>query len=281
MLGQSADTSCAVVRGEEGNGMPQISARQIGVYRIYRVINGKYTLSGMKQDDEQITDLTPEKVELLEKIALFADLPPAIKTRLAGLMEPISIPRYHFIYRKDDTVRHLYLLAEGAVKIGTLHFDGREIIKQILHPEAIFGELGLICEDTHHNYALTFNTEVRIYRIEISAFREVMQESPDLHFKILSMIGRRLKYTEKRLESLIFKDARERIVEFLRYQAETHGRRVGFETYFRHSFTQQDIANFTGTSRQTVTSVLNALRKSNMIHFNRRGVLIRDLANLR
>jgi CRP-like cAMP-binding protein len=94
------------------------------------------------------------------------------------------------------------------------------------------------------------------------------------------MISRRLKYTEKRLESLIFKDARQRIVDFLRHHAELHGRQVGFETFFRHNFTQQDIANFTGTSRQTVTSVLNALRKSNKIYFNRRGVLIRDLEAL-
>jgi CRP/FNR family transcriptional regulator, cyclic AMP receptor protein len=36
----------------------------------------------------------------------------------------------------------------------------------------------------------------------------------------------------------------------------------------------------TGTSRQTVTSVLNDLRKSNLIYFNRNSILIRDLQNL-
>ena len=41
-----------------------------------------------------------------------------------------------------------------------------------------------------------------------------------------------------------------------------------------------DIANLTGTSRQTVTSVLNDLRKSNLIYFNRNSILIRDLEKL-
>ncbi|NRA51520.1 MAG: winged helix-turn-helix domain-containing protein, partial [Phaeodactylibacter sp.] len=46
------------------------------------------------------------------------------------------------------------------------------------------------------------------------------------------------------------------------------------------TLTQQDIANITGTSRQTVTSVMNDLRKSNLIYFNRRTILIRDLGKL-
>ncbi|MEO1713645.1 MAG: helix-turn-helix domain-containing protein [Bacteroidota bacterium] len=48
----------------------------------------------------------------------------------------------------------------------------------------------------------------------------------------------------------------------------------------KHCLTQQDIANITGTSRQTVTSVLNDLKKENLIYFNRRSILIRDMAKL-
>ena len=85
---------------------------------------------------------------------------------------------------------------------------------------------------------------------------------------------------ENRLEGLIFKDARTRIVDFIKEYAETRGRQVGYERLFKHSLTQQDIANLTGTSRQTVTSVLNELRKSNLIYFNRNSILIRDMAKL-
>ena len=82
------------------------------------------------------------------------------------------------------------------------------------------------------------------------------------------------------MESLIFKDARARIIDFLKESAETRGRKVGFEMLFKHCLTQQDIANLTGTSRQTVTSVLNDLRKDNLIYFNRNTILIRDMGKL-
>ena len=94
------------------------------------------------------------------------------------------------------------------------------------------------------------------------------------------MIGDRLRRVEDRLESLIFKDARTRIIDFIKDSASKRGRQVGFETLIKHSLTQQDIANLTGTSRQTVTSVLNELKKLNLIYFTRKSILVRDLAKL-
>ena len=89
-----------------------------------------------------------------------------------------------------------------------------------------------------------------------------------------------MESAEDRLEALIFKDARTRIIEFIKDSATKRGRKIGYETLLKHCLTQQDIANLTGTSRQTVTSVLNDLRKSNLINFNRNSILIRDIAKL-
>jgi CRP-like cAMP-binding protein len=45
----------------------------------------------------------------------------------------------------------------------------------------------------------------------------------------------------------------------------------------RKFLTHQEIANLTATSRQTVTTVLNELRNKNILTFNRRRLLIRDM----
>jgi len=42
-----------------------------------------------------------------------------------------------------------------------------------------------------------------------------------------------------------------------------------------------DIAALTGTSRQTVTTILNELKEKNLINFDRKRILVRDLANLK
>ncbi|MBL4655533.1 MAG: winged helix-turn-helix domain-containing protein, partial [Bacteroidia bacterium] len=84
----------------------------------------------------------------------------------------------------------------------------------------------------------------------------------------------------KRLEAIIYKDARTRIVDFLKEMADEIGESAASETYIRNYLTHNDIANLTATSRQTVTTVLNDLRAKDLIYFDRTRILIRDLTKL-
>ena len=107
-----------------------------------------------------------------------------------------------------------------------------------------------------------------------------MQESYELRMQFLSLMGHRLIGVEQRLEDMIVKDARTRLIEYLKNTASTNGWKVGFDTLIKHCLTQQDIANIIGASRQTVTTVMNELKKTNQIHFDRRRILIRDIDSL-
>ncbi len=188
--------------------------------------------------------------------------------------------RYRFIFRHNDVADKLYILTEGIVKTGRHSSDEREVIKNILHPFSIFGELSLVGQETHTEFAMSMNKETSFIEIDASGFKKMMRQNPDLSMNVLKLVGGRLQRTERKLESLIFKDARTRIIDFIKEMARKRGRRVGYEMLFKHCLTQQEIANITGTSRQTVTSVLNELRKENLINFNRRTILIRDMTKL-
>ena len=48
--------------------------------------------------------------------------------------------------------------------------------------------------------------------------------------------------------------------------------------YYR--LTHKDIAALTGNSRQTVTTILNEMKEQNLINFDRKRILIRDLEKL-
>ncbi len=222
-----------------------------------------------------------KSIEVLESIPFFSVLDKKELEELAGQMKYETVPRHTCIYAESDPADHFYILAEGSIKIGVHHNDGREVIKQVLHPRMVFGEMALIQQHAlHHNYAIALSGGTAYYKIRVEDFRRLMDQNPRLTMSIISMIGLKLRQTENQLESLIFKDARGRIVDFILKNAQASGRQVGFETLLKHSLTQQDIANYTGTSRQTVTAVLNDLRKSNKIYFTRNSILIRDIAAL-
>ena len=223
---------------------------------------------------------TNSKITFLQQFPLFDVLNHDEIVNLASMVEVKTKSKYSYIYLPDEPSHTIFFLVKGTVKIGTHSSDGREVIKSILHPTAMFGELGLVGEIRRQDFARAMNEEVKICALKVQDFQKLMQSNHLLCLKVISLLGGRLRTAENRLEALIFKDARTRIIDFLKDSVEKRGRRIGYEMLLKHSLTQQDIANLTGTSRQTVTSVLNDLRKSDLIYFNRRSILIRDVAKL-
>ena len=117
--------------------------------------------------------------------------------------------------------------------------------------------------------------------VNVDEMKLLMRDHNALGLFIMKIMGSRVLEMEKRLESLVFKDSRTRIIEYLLESAEKNGRRVGFETEVRKFITHQEIANLTATSRQTVTTLLNDLRDRNILTFDRRRLLIRDMEKLK
>ncbi len=223
---------------------------------------------------------TQLKTDFLRNFPLFEELPRLELIRIANIIEKREILKHHYIYQAGDLTDSIYFLERGTVKIITHSAEGKEVIKSILHPKAMFGELSLLGQEKRSDYAQTMDSKTSFYQMKITSFQDIVRSNPDLSMKLIGILGRKLKITERRMESLILQDARSRIIDFLKDNANNQGRQVGFEMLLKHSLTQQDIANFTGTSRQTVTSVLNDLKKSNLIYFKRKSILIRDMEAL-
>jgi CRP-like cAMP-binding protein len=221
------------------------------------------------------------KITLLSQFDLFDALTETERNQLADAMEFRKKPRYSVIYQPGETSEHIYLLSKGAVKISTHSSEGKEVIKQLIHPEAIFGELALVGEAKRSETAQSLKEEVQYYTIRTADFQRILATNPKLSQQVLFLFGQRMMAAESKLENLIFKDARSRIVSFLHEVVAKRGRQVGYEMLLKHSLTHQDIANITCTSRQTVTLVLNELRKENLIYFNRGRILVRDMETLR
>jgi CRP/FNR family cyclic AMP-dependent transcriptional regulator len=223
---------------------------------------------------------TKNKTEFLSRFQVLAPLSSAELEQLAEGAQFLRVNKFQYIYMPDEDAEHIYFLIQGKVKSGTFASDGREVIKEILQPVTFFGERALTGETRHADFAQAMHEDVECLSIRLKDFQALMQENQKLVFSCMAHLSKRLQRVEDRLASLVLKDARERIIEFLVETAGKEGRRVGYETLVKHHLTQQDIANLTGTSRQTVTSVLNDLRKSNLIYFNRNSILIRDIERL-
>lgn len=191
-----------------------------------------------------------------------------------------QLKKSDYVYLPDEESDAIYFIIEGRVKIGSISEDGKEITKTILNRGEVFGELVLIGENKRRDYAIALE-DTRICCINSAQMKNLIKDHSSLSMFFMKMMGSKVIEMENRLESLVFKDSRSRIVEYLTELVEKRGQRVGYEWVIRNFITHQEIANITATSRQTVTTVLNELRTAEIITFNRKRLLIRDLDKLK
>ncbi|MBK6993997.1 MAG: Crp/Fnr family transcriptional regulator [Lewinellaceae bacterium] len=183
------------------------------------------------------------------------------------------------VYVPQDLSDRIFFITEGSVKISVMNEEGKEITKAILGRGEVFGELALLGEQRRHDFATALE-DTNTCVVTLEELRGLMRDRSELNLFFMKMFGGRQLEMERRLESLVFRDSRSRIVEFLVNIARSKGQRVGYEWVIRKPVTHQEIANLTATSRQTVTTTLNDLRYKKLLSFNRSRLLIRDLDKL-
>lgn len=184
------------------------------------------------------------------------------------------------VFKTGHDANYVYIIKQGRIKITTNSNENKEVLKSLIHEGELFGEGALFGVAVRADSASAMDPGVIVYKIPAATARQLMQGNPAFSFKVTAQIAQKLRNAEKRLESLTFQNSRTRIIEFLKDTARKQGKKVGYETLLRPFLTHQDIGNLTTTSRQTVSSVLNELKGSNKIYYDRHRLLIRDMSRL-
>tara|TARA_R110002096_G_scaffold365789_5_gene559148 strand:+ start:10634 stop:11314 length:681 start_codon:yes stop_codon:yes gene_type:complete len=224
--------------------------------------------------------LQNSKLWYLEQINLLKDLSKVDFETIDELTLIKTANKNQYIYSPNEPSKVLFFLNKGRVKIGHFSSDGKEVIKSILYPGEIFGEMGVIGETERKDFAIAMDFDTRMCTINIQEFQKIIESNPKLGFELTKTIGERLRNIERRLTDLIFKDARGRVIDFIKELAVKHGKNIDTEILVKHDLTHQEMASFTATSRQTVTVILNELKERDLIYMERKRFLIRDLNKL-
>jgi CRP/FNR family cyclic AMP-dependent transcriptional regulator len=173
------------------------------------------------------------------------------------------------IYFPEERSDNIYMLKEGKVKISRVSEDGKKMTLQLIGPGEIFGESAILGQDKRENIAEVVEDAI-ICSINRAMFQEMLANNPKLNLSINKFIGLRIRKIQAHVEDLVFKDAQERVVAFLKRYASTFGKKMLDGWMVRPFLTHQEIADLTATSRQTVNSILNDLVANQDIKYTRR-----------
>ena len=179
-----------------------------------------------------------------------------------------------YIYFEEDNANKVYLIDKGKVKLGYYTEDGEEVVKAILSRGEIFGEKAILGQEKRNEFAQSVDNATSICPVPVATMHDLMRDNQSFSLKVYKFIGLRFKKLERRLQLLLFKDTKTRLLEFLEELCEEYGHccdQTG-DMVIEHPYTQKDIASLIGTSRSTLNILMNELKSDQIINFNRKEI---------
>ena len=194
------------------------------------------------------------------------------------IMELSTTLKFRQVYRGEvinygsGEFSKIFFLVKGKVKITEIKELDNELVKDILTEGDIFGDMDLegCPKDDEFAEPLTTNTIVGYFKV--GDFRRLLEHNPLIGLHYAKQISGKLKRVEDRHSDLVFRDAKWRLIRFIRDWARTDGSKVGDKIVLNNYLTHSDIATFICTSRQSVNILLNELRDSGLLHYNRKQI---------
>lgn len=216
-----------------------------------------------------------QKASGLQNSEIFESFNSIEMARLMGIVEECAFPRHHLLFAPGVASESIYFIESGRVRLTRLSPDGRTVILALLGPGDMIGEA--VWEGGEHDcYGETLD-DTLIYQLSRQAFENLIRENPEFGLRLIQVIGFRLKQAQARIEDLVFRQVPSRVARLLVSLAEHHGKVTPNGIRVEFPLTHQEIADMVGSSRVTVTQVLNRFRSSNWIAIESKRVTIHDI----
>ena len=211
------------------------------------------------------------KRHFLRQFPLFKDLTDTELTPLIDLMDTKAYPKDTFVFMKDEPITKVYFILEGEVKIFQTSVEGKEQIVNMLKAPDLFPHQGLFRQGNYPANA-QINKDAKLMFISIADFEQFLLIYPHVSIKMFRILGEIIVDLQTRLQEKILLTTYEQIVMLLLRLTNNYGKQLnGEEFQITINFTNQELANMIGSSRETVSRTLTALRKEGLIRNDEEG----------
>lgn len=220
-----------------------------------------------------------EKYWYLKNCSLFLRLDDQQLKRIEAHSRSKSFPASSPIYLPAEKADHVFLLADGLVKVSHLTADGKESILAFVEPGELFGELALFAGQPREELVKAMQPST-VIMIPTDEIHQLMIERSDVALAVTKLVGLRRQRIERRLKNLLFLSNRDRLVHLLLELAEQYGRPCDEGTELDIRISHHDIAKLIGCTRETVTVTLGQLHSEGSVWRARRRIIVTDIERL-
>ncbi|MGO9480878.1 MAG: Crp/Fnr family transcriptional regulator [Candidatus Kryptoniota bacterium] len=221
-----------------------------------------------------------EAVEFLRDVPIFEELEEKDFARISACGVKKIYIKGEVILREEESGSALFAIINGEVKVVRVGEDGREVILGVLGPSEIFGEMSLLDGEARSASVIAMDN-AELFMIHRKDFLSLLNEYPSIGISLLRHLTLRLRQADALIKSLSLKDAYHRVGYVLLKFADERGKIKQGKVEVGNLPVQQEIANMSGTTRETVSRTFSKMEKMKLINISGNGIVIQDYENFR
>ncbi|MBS4215901.1 Crp/Fnr family transcriptional regulator [Neobacillus rhizophilus] len=214
---------------------------------------------------------------VLSEFTLFRSLNDTELSKVTDIAIAREWKKNSHVFHQGDPLENVYFIYDGKLKIYKSDVNGKEQIVAIMKKGEMFPHVGFFRKGDYPAYAEVLESSTLI-AVPISKFENVLIENPELCIKVFKVLGEKIVDLQNRLEEQILNNTYEQIVKLLIRLAQKHGKEQEDGTILLKSeFTNKDLANMIGTTRETISRTLTKMKKDELIEVDEEGDMILDI----
>jgi CRP/FNR family cyclic AMP-dependent transcriptional regulator len=217
-----------------------------------------------------------DRAALIRKLELGFSLKDQTIAQFADSSLVMDVRRRRFVYRAGEQADALYAIIKGRIKLCRLEANtNREAVIDILPQGSLFGESALYSTAARReNCAVAYET-CTLLKIPADQFKAGMSQEPLLHDYAFRLIGHRLEHAEQRLADFALNAIPARLDRLLVDFSHRYGVHESAGVLIDIPLPHREIASIVGSTRESVTVRLNAMRREGTIEFVNRRILVK------
>lgn len=202
---------------------------------------------------------------------LFAELGPDAVNKISALGVKRALKPGEVLFLKGDEADALYAIRRGQVRIETSLARGARLSLSVLGSGDVFGEIGLLDGNVRSADARAID-DVELFMLRRPAFLGLLDREPRIARRIIELLCQRIRWLSDRVEETTLYALPTRIARRLLALASDFGSEV--------NITQEELANYVGAARETVSRVLQDWRRDGTIELGRGKIKVLNAKKL-
>ena len=207
-------------------------------------------------------------------------LAPTDAQALIGLIRRRSVRKSQQILRAGAAGDDVAIVLDGHVKLVAYGADRREVVLAIRGPGELIGEMAALAGQRRTATVIAVD-DVEVGYLGADELKTFLADHPDVALVLIRMLVRRLSEADRDRVDLATQDSVGMVAKRLVELATEHGKRVDEGTLIEFSLTQDELASWTGATRETVSRALRLMRRVGWIATDHRSITVLDLTALR